>query len=152
MPKDFRIRKMALVKHESNQREGDSSAMDNADPQHHKAIEAIFAPRKAWLRMLDEQSSEGLKACKETFWFMPSFCWIPMEWSQRSFAVYLACQQCVTESIEQQTLAANLTLVQALRSDSVVREDSIEHAMDIAVGAVSVGHERERPKALSIAA
>jgi hypothetical protein len=102
--------------------------------------------------MLDEQSSESLKMCKEAFWFMPSFCWIPLEWSQRSFAVYLECQQCFTESIEQQTLAANLTLVQALPSDPVVRENSIDHAMDMVVGSVSVGREREESKALSIAA
>lgn len=103
----------------------------------YSAIEAMFTPRKAWLRMLHEHNSGILKTYKEVFWFIPPFFMFPLEMAQKSFAVCIECQQCITESIEQQSKAANVSPLRMERTHSEIRElvDSIEHAMDAVVGA-----------------
>jgi hypothetical protein len=136
MPRNFRIHELKLMSNVSNQedrrqyRPGEFATLSDT------AIAAMFAPRKAWLRMLHEHNSEILKTYKEVFWFVPSFCMVPLELAQRSFAVYIECQQCITESVEQRSKAANSGLrIERTHSGSGEPVDSIEHAMDIAIGA-----------------
>jgi hypothetical protein len=144
MPKNSRSYKLRLMRNVSNQKEKNHSshgAMHEVGRQYRPgefamlsdtAIEAVFEPRKAWLRMLHEHNSEILNTYKELFWLIPPFCMFPLELAQRSFVVYIECQQCITESIEQQIKAANLSAQWIERTHS---GDSIEHAMDIVIGA-----------------
>jgi hypothetical protein len=136
MPTNSRIHEVFSISRERNQKEENYSLITDI------SIKAVFAPRKAWLQMLNDQSSESLKLYKEVFWFMPDLLMFPMEWTQRSFAGYIACQQCITGSLEQQT-AANLSLLRA-GSDYETPVYSIERAMDIAIGADVIGADVDK--------
>jgi hypothetical protein len=163
MTKNSRIHKLDSMSLVRNQKEKNSSSPNamhevrrQSDPEEFAmlsdtAIEAMFAPRKAWLRMLHEHNSEILETYKQVFWFVPAFGMFQLELAQRSFAAYIECQQCITESIAQQGKAANLPALRIERTHSGIREpvDSIERAMDIAIGAEP---ECEEPWVEAIAA
>ncbi len=94
------------------------------------AIEAMFAPCEAWLRMVQEYNSGILKTYKDVFWSIPAVCVFHVELIQRSFMF------CI-EIFGLQSKAVNLPVLRIERSYSGIRgtEDSIERAMDIAIGA-----------------
>jgi hypothetical protein len=143
-----RIHKSTSINHMSNQKEMNHSSHEVGDQDcsgefamlPDTAIAAMFAPHKTWLRMLHEHNSAVLNSYKEVFWFVPSFCLFPLEFAHRSFATHIECHQCIIESIEQSSQALNFTGMRIERTHLVVREpvDSIEHAMDIAIGAEGV--------------
>ncbi len=150
MQGNARIHKSTLMSHVSNQKEKNRSsqgAMHVVDRQYHPgefamlpdtAIAAMFAPHKAWLRILHEHNSVMLNTYKEVFWFIPSICKLPFDFAHRSIAFHIECHQDITEFFEQQSKAsANFSGWQIERTHSVIRGpvDSIEHAMDIAIGA-----------------
>jgi hypothetical protein len=124
-------------------RPGESAILPNA------AIEAIVGPRKAWLQMLHERNSEILNTYKEMFWFLPPFCMFPLELAQQSFVGYIECQQRITESIGQQIKDANLSARRTERTHSEVSVPvtSIEHGMDIAIGAEGNPWDEEKEAA-----
>lgn len=132
MLRNSRINNLNVMSVVSNQKEENHSSHSAANE-----VDATFAPDKTWLRILHEQNAEILKTYKEVFWFIPAYCVFPLELAQRSFSVYIECQQRIAESIEQQIKAANLSAVWIERTHSGIRApvDSFEHAMDIAIGA-----------------
>jgi hypothetical protein len=61
----------------------------------------------------------------------------PLELAHRTFAAHIECHQYIIETFEQQSKAANYSGLRIERTHSLILEpvDSIEHAMDIAIGA-----------------
>jgi hypothetical protein len=149
MPGNSRIQKLNLMSHVSNQKEKNHSshgAMHEVGREYRPsefamlpdtAIAAMFAPHKAWLRMLHEHNWVILNTYREVFWFSPSLCLFPLELAHRTFAAHIECHQYIIEFFEQQSKAANFSGLRIERTHSVILEpvDSIEHAMDIAIGA-----------------
>lgn len=103
------------------------------------AVAAIFAPCKAWLRMVQQYNAEILKTYEEVFWTLPALSIVPLELVRRSFALSGESQEYRTESIGQQGRTASPPALRIERSDSRAREavNSIERAMDIVIGAES---------------
>lgn len=149
MPRASRIHELTLESHVSNRQENNRSSrgalheigrQDCPDDLAHPpdtALAPMFAPHKAWLRMLREHNSITLNTYKEVFWFIPSICMFPLELAHRSFAAHIECHQYVIECIEQSSQALEFSGVRSERTHSPIRKPvtSIEHAMDIAIGA-----------------
>jgi hypothetical protein len=110
MPGNSRIQKLNLMSHVSNQKEKNHSshsamhegAMHEVGREYlpgefamlsGTAIAALFAPHKAWLRMLHEHNSGILNTYREVFWFSPSLCLFPLELAHRTFAAHIECHQ-----------------------------------------------------------
>lgn len=109
----------------------------------------MFAARKTWLRMLRQQNCEALRTCEELFRFIPSWYILPLDVAARSVAVYIECQQCVTESIEQQTKSAARLLLgrpfERKSSCATAPADCFERGMDVVIGADAVQEDALQP-------
>ncbi len=148
MPRNSRIHKVNVMSHVRNDKENDKETdqplygearYGEADRQNRlgefallsdAVVEAMVASCEAWLRIVQEYNSEILKTYRNVFWGIPAICVFPLELTQRSIAVYLV-------SIGQQSKTANLPALRVERRYFETRGtvDSIESAMDVAIGA-----------------
>lgn len=139
MPRNSSIHKVSVMRsYLSNDKEADQSLYGVMNPAGRQnspgqfavlsdtVLDAMFAPCEAWLQMVLEYHSAILKTYQDLFWSVPALCVFPSQLVQRSFACYI-------ESIGWQSKAANLpaSRVSAIRGPV----DSIESAMDVAIGA-----------------
>lgn len=142
MSKNPRIHKVNVNSQASNVKKTDQSlpdAMHEAGGQGRPGecvvlsdaiLDATFASCRTWLQMVQECNSEILKTCGGVFWNLPAVYAFPWELFHRSFAFYF-------ESVGRQSKATNLLVFRDQRSQLRARDhvDSIESAMDVAIGA-----------------
>jgi hypothetical protein len=73
MPRNYRKHELRVRNPIRNKEDGGQYRQPESAMLPDSAIEAMFTPRKAWLRMLHEHNSGILKTYKEVFWFIPPF-------------------------------------------------------------------------------